>query len=74
MKTSTRELKRIFRNNLTMARDQIQWVLDAPNDKILTNRIGTIPHWTRHFILHYVIPTGLRKELNKKYPKRMEIV
>ena len=72
--TNARKLKKLFRDNLTEARDQIQWVLDAPNDKIMTNRIGVIPYWTRNFILHYIIPSGLRASLNKKYPKRMEIV
>jgi hypothetical protein len=72
--TSTRGLKKIFDDNIRAVRDQIQWVMDAPNNKILTNRIGVLPHWTQNFILHYVMPMGLRKALNKKYPKQMEIV
>jgi len=70
-RTESKRWHEYFRNNLKERIYQLTWVLEAPNDKVLANRIGCINRPTRDFILYAVIPTGLRDSLLKRYPNRM---
>jgi hypothetical protein len=50
---------------------ELKWVMEATTVKIMANRIGAISPRTREFILHCIMPRGLRDGIIEKYPGRM---
>jgi hypothetical protein len=68
-----REVKQLLFQNLKATRDQLDWVLKSPNDKVMVNRIGVLPYWVRLLIFNHLMPASVRGSLNRKYPGRMEV-
>jgi hypothetical protein len=69
-----KEIRDKFFDVMLETQYHIKWVLDADNDKVMANRIGVLPRWTKAFILDNLMPVSVRQSLNKKYPGRMEIL
>ena len=61
----------IFQENLEAAIEQLTWIKESPNDRVLANRIGVCVT-TKEFVLDHIMPSGLRTALNKKYPNCIE--
>jgi hypothetical protein len=60
-----------FRQNTAKLIEQLEWVSEEGISlKVLANRISAIGLPT--IPLHYLMPTGLKDAINKKYPGRME--
>jgi hypothetical protein len=67
-KTEQKRWTEIFSKNLDEAINQLKWIRESPqNCRVMANRIG-ISGRTKEFVLHALMPTGLREALSQKYP------